>query len=177
MAALTFNWLGRLGGRRRAPGAPVPLMPSRDLPPVDGFTRLPMPRSPEPMPDEALVFAQGATRRALHVVESPEAEDMPVPAASSIATGADLRAMLERFERAHRRRQALSQSAQARSRIVERLSAGKAASRPALQIVGAGGLSSAQAAAEDERRIDAAMEEALASALVTLKRLSALARD
>ena len=169
MAALTFNWLGRIGGRRRTARVLAPLVPSRDLP---------LPRSPEPMPDEVLVFAQqGAARRPLHVVAEtvPEKDRAIMPA--SVATGADLRAMLERFERAHRRRQALSQAAQARTRLVDRLAAGKAGAEPSLRLVGAHApLSPAQAAAEEEKRIDKAMDEALASALATLTRLSALAR-
>lgn len=159
MGALTFNWFGR---RDDAAMAPMPLIASRDLPAAG----LALPRSPEPMPDEALIFAQSAARRAADADEGAAA----VPA---MATGADLRAMLERFERASRRKQALDNAVQARARIVERLAAGKTGMRPALHLVGSG---RATAAAE-ERRIDAAMDEALASALVTLKRLSGSNRD
>lgn len=162
MAALNFNWFGRLGTRRRA----AQTMPIRDLP---------LPRSPEPMPDAALVFAQGAARTPLRLVESGERNEAPSAMPASIATGADLRAMLERFEQSHRRRQALSQAADARSRLVGQLSAGKAgAVQPSLRLVAA---QDALVAAEDERRIDRAMDEALESALGTLKRLSNLARD
>ena len=167
MAAQKFNWLGKLGMRRGSAVTLVPQTPHRDLP---------LPRSPEPMPDSALIFAQGATRPPLRLVEKADQDVAPFPV-PSIANGADLRAMLERFEQSHRRRQALSQAADARARIVEQLGAGKAAT-PSLRLVDPeDGLSRARLAAEDERRIEMAMEEALASALGTLKRLSALSRD
>ncbi|MBO9574257.1 MAG: hypothetical protein J7494_00830 [Sphingobium sp.] len=173
MGTLTFGWFGGQSRRRRrtAP-VPVPLMPSRDLPPVDFETQPSLPRSPEAIPDEALVFAQSAARRAPEDDLDDNAAFMP---AASIATGADLRAMLERFERAHRRRQVREQAVQARSRLVERLSAGRAATAgPTLRLVGA---DDAVLQADEEKRIDQAMEEALASALTTLKRLSARTRD
>lgn len=146
MGVLTFDWFGQ-DGRRRRRGAPVlvPLVPSRDLPPVDFDTRPVLPRSPEAMPDEALVFAQSAVRRA---PEGPGDEGGAFTPVASIATGADLRAMLERFERAHDRRQAREQALQARSRLVERLAAGRSVvSRPSLRLVGA---ENARAQAEEE---------------------------
>jgi len=130
------------------------------------------------MPEEALIFAQEAAtrRRADPPAFVPEPASAS-PALASIATGADLRALLERFERATRRRQALDHAAQARGRLVERLAAGRAmpGERPALRLVVGEGAARRQA--QDEQRIERAMDEALASALVTLRRLNALARD
>ncbi len=184
--ALRLTWLDRFGGlRRRSEAARPPIMASRDLPPLDPLTRLALPRSPDPMPDEALVFARGAALRAVETNAKDENETAPAPApapALSIVEGADLRAMLERIEQSSRRREALDQSAQARARIVERLSAGKAGlgMRPPLQLVGgqkmpADALRESHEAAH-QAGLEQAMDEALASALGTLKQLSELPR-
>lgn len=191
MRVLAGQWLGRFGPRRRRTMAvPRPLVASRDLPPPVGFASSALPRSPEPMPEEALVFAQeAATRRRAPApsCDAPSGNAVPgpgSPALSSIATGADLRALLERFERTTRRRQALDQGAQARNRLVERLAAGRAlpAIRPTLRLVSGAAdtcdrVSTARRHAEEAQRIDRAMDEALVSALGTLRRLRALARD
>jgi len=186
MRVLAGQWLGRLGPRRRRTIAvPRPLVASRDLPPPVGFGPSVLPRSPDPMPEEALVFAQEAATRRRAAAPASGAEPMPpAPALSSIATGADLRALLERFERTARRRQALDQAAQARSRLVERLAAGRALPgvQPTLRLVSGAvdprdRAGPARRQAEDAQRIDRAMDEALVSALGTLRRLRALARD
>lgn len=184
--ALTSTWLDRFGGwRRRSEAVRAPIMASRDLPPLDPLTQLALPRSPAPMPDEALVFARGAARRAVESSARDESEPAPAPLpapALSIVEGADLRAMLQRIEQSSRRREALDQSAQARARLVERLSAGKAgfAARPPLQLVGGQQLPPDKARdaheAAHQASLEQAMDEALASALGILKQLSTLGR-
>jgi hypothetical protein len=180
-----FDWMGRFGRRGGSEAARAPLIASRDLPSPHMPMQPQLPRSPEPMSDEALQFARDAARRPLPVDMEP---DTPVPGAS-IATGADLRAMLERFERSSRRRQAVEQAAHARARLVEGLAAGKAnlpgkdatARQPALRVVREGNPADAakleRYREEEAARLDRAMDEAVASALVTLRRLSASARN
>lgn len=160
------TWLERFGARRPSAAARTPILASRDLPPLDPLTQLPLPRSPEPLPDEALLFAREAALRVKDA--TTDAADTGM----SIADGADLRAMLERIERAGKRREALDQAAQARARIVERLSAGKAAmaDAPPLRLV------ETQKVAHDEPDLEKAMEEALVSALGTLRQISELPR-
>jgi hypothetical protein len=59
--ALRMNWMDRLGGwRRRGAVARAPIMASRDLPTLEPMTLPALPRSPEALPDEALIFARGA---------------------------------------------------------------------------------------------------------------------
>jgi len=160
------SWLERFGARRRSAALRTPILASRDLPPLDPVTQLALPRSPEPLPDEALIFAREAALRVREATVGTPDE------ALSIAEGADLRAMLERIEQAGKRREALDQAAQARARIVERLSAGKAAiaEAPPLRLV------ESQKMAPAEPDLDKAMEEALTSALGTLRQISALTR-
>ncbi len=167
--ALGFGWLDWRSTRRRAEGLRAPIVASRDLPPL--------PRSPEPLPDEALVFA----RRAAHA--APRHDDTPVEGpALSIAEGVDLRAMLSRVMEASRRREPRDQTAQARARIVERLSAGKQGlgNGTTLQLVKGQRLATAPETDtrrdDDADRIDLAMKEALTSALGTLRQLSDLSR-
>lgn len=176
--ALAFGWFDLRGARRRGTSAMrAPIMASRDLPPLPS-----LPRSPDPLPEEALLFARGAAQRTAEQVADPSDDagaGTPRPALS-IADGVDLRAMLNRVVEASRRR---DQAAQARDRIVERLSAGKAGlsdgatlhllRQQALPAAGMAGASSDDHAA----RLDRAMEEALASALKTLRQLSGLTRD
>lgn len=176
--ALRMNWLDRLGGwRRRSAVARVPIMASRDLPPIDPMTLLTLPRSPEALPDEALIFARGAAQRVADSILQPDGETasgLPL----SIADGADLRALLDRVQQSSRRREALDQAAQARARIVEQLSAGKAGAKPTLQLVGDQELPSALDGTAPRGALDIdldrALEEALASALGTLRQISAL---
>lgn len=176
--ALRVNWLDRLGGwRRRSAVARAPIMASRDLPPLDPLTQLTLPRSPEALPDEALIFARGAAQRVADSMLQPDGEDLS-DAPLSIADGADLRALLDRVQQSSRRREALDQAAQARTRIVEQLSAGKAGAKPTLQLVddqepAALPTETVPRAALDVD-LDHALEEALASALGTLRQISAL---
>ncbi len=164
--ALRVTWFERWGRRRtRTATRPRPIVASRDLPPLDPTTRLPLPRSPEPLPDEALRFARHAARA--QTDRPAEPEDAPP---LSIAEGADLRALLDRFRQASRRREALDQAYRARSRIVEQLAGGKSATaaRPALELVGA---RASRPAPDNDARLDQAMEDALADALHILRRL------
>lgn len=176
--ALRLNWLDRRGrSKHRAAYARAPIVASRDLPPLDALTHLPLPRSPEPLPDEALVFALAAQKAADPAPEPeyPEAESAAAKADGfTIATGADLRGMLDRFRKASKRREARDQAAQARARLVERLSAGRAGQSgvPPLRLVG----SDVAPLLDDDADLDRALEEALASALGTLRRLSELTR-
>jgi hypothetical protein len=176
--ALRMNWLDRLGGwRRRSAVARPPIMASRDLPPLDPMTLVTLPRSPEALPDEALVFARGAARRVADSMPQPDegiASGMPL----SIADGADLRALLDRVQQSSRRREALDQAAHARTRIVEQLSAGKAGAKPTLQLVGDQEPPSPMDGTVPRTGIDLdrALEEALASALGTLRQISALSK-
>lgn len=178
--ALRMTWLERIGGRRRRGDvARAPIIASRDLPPVDPVTLLALPRSPEPLPDEALVFARSAAQRVVHSMPQT-AGDEEAGEPLSIADGADLRALLDRVRQSSRRREALDQAAQARSRIVEQLSAGKAGARPTLQLVSDQQVQSegAAPASPDVEEIDLerALQEALASALGTLRQISELSR-
>lgn len=177
--ALRMNWLDRLGGRRRRGGvARAPIMASRDLPPLDPMTLLTLPRSPEALPDEALIFARGAAQQVTDSMLRPDGDgeaesDGPL----SIADGANLRALLDRVQQSSRRREALDQAAQARARIVEQLSAGKMGARLALQLVGDGALPAALSPRDAlDIDLDRALEEALASALGTLRQISALSK-
>jgi hypothetical protein len=98
----------------------------------------------------------------------------------SIAEGADLRALLERVQQSSRRREALDQAAQARTRIVEQLSAGKAGAKPTLQLVGDQDLPSSLAGAAPRAAsdidLDHALKDALASALGILRQISTLSK-
>ncbi|HEY1125433.1 MAG TPA: hypothetical protein VGE65_07350 [Sphingobium sp.] len=178
--ALRMTWLERLGRRRRRGNVVcAPIVASRDLPPIDPVTLLALPRSPEPLPDEALVFARGAAQRvADSMPRTSGSEEISEPL--SIADGADLRALLDRVRQSSRRREALDQAAQARSRIVEQLSAGKAGAKPTLQLVSDRQLQSegtvlASTDVEDID-LDRALQEALASALGMLRQISELSR-
>jgi hypothetical protein len=176
--ALRMNWLDRLGGwRRRSAVARAPIMASRDLPPIDPMTLLALPRSPEALPDEALIFARGAAQRVADSIPQPEGETVS-GTPLSIADGADLRALLDRVQQSSRRREALDQAAQARTRIVEQLSAGKAGAKPTLQLVGDQEMPSPPTGTAPPTALDIdldrALEEALASALGTLRQISAL---
>lgn len=178
--ALRMTWLERLGGRRRR-GTVVraPIVASRDLPPIDPVTLLALPRSPEPLPDEALVFARGAAQRVAESMPQTSSDD-ETGEPLSIADGADLRALLDRVRQSSRRREALDQAAQARSRIVEQLSAGKAGARATLQLVSGQQLQSEEVVLAstdvEDGELDRAFEEALASALGTLRQISELSR-
>ena len=178
-----LTWFDRFGGRRRhSESQRMPIMASRDLPPLDPHTQLALPRSPEPMSDEALMFARGAALREGTQDEGEAAPNAAPESALSIAQGADLRAMLERIEQSSRRRQALDQAAQARARIIDRLSAGKAGLSGAspLQLVGGQQMPADKLRESYEAahlaNLEKAMDQALASALGTLKQLSKLAR-
>ena len=178
--ALRMNWLDRLGGwRRRSATARAPIVASRDLPPLDPLTLLALPRSPEPLPDEALIFARGAAQRVMSSMPQPDGEAVP-GAPLSIAEGADLRALLDRVQQSSRRREALDQAAQARARIVEQLSAGKAGARPTLHLVEDQQMPSVQREMANSDAQDAelerALEDALTSALGTLRQISALSK-
>jgi hypothetical protein len=169
-----MGWFERLGARRRQNGlSRAPIVASRDLPPPA------LPRSPEPLPEEALVFARSAALRPTELDADPdgEAAQAPVP---SIAAGADLRALLERVQQASSRREALDQAAQARARIVEQLSAGKAGAKPVLKLVESQQLPTAHATPSNAQApiadLDEAFEDALASALETLRQLSELTK-
>ncbi len=76
----------RFGGwRRRSEAVRAPIMASRDLPPLDPLTHLALPRSPDPIPDEALVIARGAAAlRAVDATAEPDTKDegdaAPAPA-------------------------------------------------------------------------------------------------
>lgn len=179
---LRVNWLGRLGGwRRRSAAGRAPIMASRDLPPLDPVTLLALPRSPEPLPDDALIFARGAAQRVANSIPQTGSDsETEAGEPLSIADGADLRALLERVQRSSRRREALDQATQARTRIVEQLSAGKAGAKPTLQLVGDQALPQDRIAAAnsqvDETDLDRALEEALTSALGTLRQISELSK-
>jgi len=178
--ALRRNWLDRLGGwRRRGVIARAPIMASRDLPPLDPMTLVCLPRSPEALPEEALIFARGAAQRVADSMLQPD-EETAVDAPLSITDGADLRTLLDRVQQSSRRREALDQAAQARARIVEQLSAGKAGARPPLQLVGDQALHSprtdALSSVASDIDLDRAFQEALASALGTLRQISALSK-
>lgn len=178
--ALKMTWLGRLGGwRRRGGTARAPIVASRDLPPLDPMTLLALPRSPAPLSDEALVFARDAARRVARSL--PQARDGGEDAEPlSIAEGADLRALLDRVRQSDRRRKAIDQANQARKRLVEQLNAGKAGARPALQLVADRQAKIAAIGADsrsaEELDLDRALQEALTSALGTLKQISELSR-
>ncbi|MBO9579808.1 MAG: hypothetical protein J7498_02850 [Sphingobium sp.] len=151
------------------------------MPPLDPVTLLELPRSPEPLPDDALVFARGAAQRVARSMPQTSDDDRTETRAPlSIAEGADLRALLERVQRSSRRREVLDQTTQARTRIVEQLSAGKAGAHPTLHLVGDQPLSSERTAVvndqADETDLDRALEKALASALGTLRQISALSK-
>jgi hypothetical protein len=173
-----MSWLERLAARgRRGAVVRAPIVASRDLPSLDMATPV-LPRSPEPLPEETLVFARGTALRAVESGDEPitEAEAPPAP---SIAAGADLRALLDRVQQASRRREALDQAAQARARIVEQLSAGRTGAKPVLALVEGQQLPVARTALSENESasdLDKAFQDALACALGTLRQLSELAK-
>jgi len=179
---LKVNWLDRFGGwRRRDAAVRAPIMASRDLPPLDPVTQLALPRSPEPLPDDVLIFARGAAQRVANSMAQTGSDDQTEAGQPlSIAEGADLRALLDRVQRSSRRREALDQATQARARIVDQLNAGRAGARPTLHLVENRQTSSApqagsQGDVEDEA-LERALEAALNSALGTLRQISELSR-
>jgi hypothetical protein len=154
------SWLSRLTLRREREPFRSPLLPSRDLPPPphDPETDLTLPRSPEPLPDEALRFARRP--------------DMPGPRPEIPATGAELRFLLEQVEERMTLRQAVEQAKDAQRRMMERMElagGNKGSARPQLRLVARDQLP----AAVDPRRD---LDVALAEALDVLRRLSALSR-
>jgi chorismate mutase len=105
------GWLGRLAlGARPVATARAPLLASRDLPPPprDPETRLALPRSPDPLPEEALRFARHADMRAI----APQSPPM---------AGNTLRDMLECVEERLSLRDAIAQAKEAQRRLAERL--------------------------------------------------------
>lgn len=180
--ALRMNWLDKLGGwRRRSAVVRAPIVASRDLPPLDSATLLALPRSPEPLSEEALLFARGAAQRVANSMpQTGDNDQSETGEPLSIVDGADLRALLDRVQQSSRRREALDQATQARTRIVEQLSAGKAGARLTLQLVGDQALPQERAvptrSKDDDADLDRAIDEALASALGTLRQISELSK-
>lgn len=158
MGALKLDWLGRWGGRRRRRQARPILIASRDLPPIDGAGQLPLPRSPEPFSDDEMVFAHRAAERVgERAAEAREVVPIRRSMAGGIMRGADLKALLERFEQDCARHEAQFGRAMP--------------GRPALRLVTAG-----MPARPESEALTPEADAALAAALETLRKLSALAR-
>jgi hypothetical protein len=152
------GWLGRLGlGHRRDAAMHAPLLASRDLPPAprDPETGAALPRSPAPLPEEALRFARHGEARAVDPVDEPEPQPAP-------ANGAELRAMLAQVEERFSLREAIAHAKTAQRRLGDRLEPGRAT--PRLRLV-------EDSTVAEQPLVRADSEAALADALALLKRL------
>lgn len=170
--ALTLTWLERFAGGRRRKAPPQRLLvPSRDLPPVEARLGLALPRSPDPLSEAELRFARrAASRSAMALARSGRAADSSdICPAPSIATGANLRVLLERFEQVAATNEPQDQLAGAHNWC------GAQRERPAsLRLVSAD--PAAPAPKEAASKVDRTVEAALATALDRLRALSDPAR-
>lgn len=161
MGALKLDWLGRWRNRRGQRGRPARpmLIASRDLPPLEGLGRTTLPRSPEPFSDSEMQFASRAAGRA---AEERDMAPADIGVGPRVMRGADLRALLERFERDCMRHDAQ----------IGRVMPG----RPALRLVTAGMPVRQPAGGSTGDLLSPESDAALAAALDTLRKLSSLAR-
>jgi hypothetical protein len=160
-----LGWLRRLAFGRREKGRLLsPRMARRGLPPapLDPETRLPLPRSPEPLPEDALRFMRHGAPRAADPSPLVPAELLPPPP-PVLTPGAELRAMLDQVEDPFSLREAIEQAKEAHRRLAERLDADRTARAPPRLAV-----DPATPAAIAARR---EAEAALAEALALLKRI------